>query len=69
MALKGKPLDVAAAELILHDWACGNLETSHAKRGVAALGFTVDTVDFSQAVVGNWIDAEYRDGSAVTLYI
>ena len=66
MRLKGKPLDVAAAEIILYDWACGNLETSHAKRGVSALGFTVD---FRQADVGNWLDAEYRDGSAVTLYI
>jgi len=66
MALKGKPLDIAAAELILYDWACGNLETPHAKRAVAALGFSID---FRQADIGNWLDAEYRDGSAVTLYI
>lgn len=66
MTVKGKPLDTLAAEAILYDWACGNLETAHAKRAVSALGFTVD---FRQADVGNWLDAEYRDGSFVTLYI
>jgi hypothetical protein len=66
MLVKGKPLDTLAAEAILYDWSCGNLETAHAKRAVAALGFTVD---FRQADMGNWFEAEYRDGSFVILYV
>lgn len=64
--ITGKPLDTLAAEAILYDWACGNLKTAHTKRAIAALGFTAD---FRQADIGNWIDATYRDGSSVTLYI
>lgn len=66
MTVEGKPLDTLAAEAILYAWACGQVETPLAKRAVAALGFNVD---FRQADRGNWVDAQYRDGSSVTLYI
>jgi hypothetical protein len=60
-------LDRHAAEVILYDWACGNIATDHAKRACRLLGFDID---FRQADLGAFIDATHIwTGETVTLEI
>ena len=60
-------LDRRAAEVILYDWACGNIETAHTKRACRHLGFEID---FRQADVGAYLEALHiESGTYVRLEI
>tara|TARA_R110000787_G_scaffold134878_1_gene247252 strand:+ start:259 stop:462 length:204 start_codon:yes stop_codon:yes gene_type:complete len=57
---------IEAAESALYNWACGNFTTKNVKHHCAALGFTID---FRQPDAGDWMEATYSDGSAITLKV
>jgi hypothetical protein len=57
---------IEAAESALYNWACGNFTTENVKHHCKALGFTID---FRQADIGDWMEATYLDGSAITLRV
>lgn len=60
-------LDHFAAEAILYDWACGNIDTAHAKRACQHLGFDID---FRQADCGAFFDAHHiESGEYVRLEV
>lgn len=60
-------LDRHAAEVILYDWACGNIATDHAKRACRHLGFDID---FRQVDMGAFLDATHiPSGETVTLEV
>jgi hypothetical protein len=50
-------LDHAAATVILYDWACANISTARAKAACENIGFCID---FRQADLGAYIEAEYH---------
>jgi hypothetical protein len=57
---------IEAAESALYNWACGNFTTKNVKHHCEALGFTID---FRQPDAGDWMEAFYSDGSAITLRV
>jgi len=62
MALTTTELDHKAASVILYAWACEQITTRHAKAACDSLGFTID---FRQADIGAYMEADYRGAPCV----
>jgi hypothetical protein len=62
-----KSHDIQRAEIVLYDWAQGNISTRAAKTAIKR-HYGID-IDFRQADIGAEIVGVYSDGTSVTLEI